>query len=106
MEVEVREVFKGAAQPVKIRIWGDTGALCRPYVTQFPIGTEWVFAVSKENPSKSASDYAISVCGDFWIRTEKDSVTGVLVTPERGETAKSETISLAAFRERFHAIVK
>jgi hypothetical protein len=98
MEVEVREVFKGATQPAKIRIWGDNGMQCRPYVTQFPIGTEWVFAVSKE-AGTPASDYVISVCGDFWVRAEKDTVEGVL-------TAKPETISLAAFRERFRAGVK
>ena len=80
MEVEVLEVLKGNEERKRIRIWGDTGALCRPYVSAFPVGTTWLLAVFPlragtidEQPPSSREgftsppggrEYAISVCGD------------------------------------------
>ena len=76
MTVEVLEVIKGTTAR-QIRIWGDDGAQCRPYVSTFPIGTEWVFAINRQ---QGRPDYAISVCGEFWARVEGDSVRGWLTT--------------------------
>src|SRR5688572_19580500 len=66
MDVEVIEMLKGVSNSRRIRIWGDNGAQCRPYVSRFPIGTEWILAVSPnlEPESAPAGDYAISVCGE------------------------------------------
>jgi len=88
MEVRVIEVLKGTEEGKMIRIWGDTGALCRPYVSHFPVGTKWLFAVQKTTgeqasslwerlfPSVHKSDYAISICGDFWLEVRDGRAVG------------------------------
>lgn len=45
MDVEVCRVLRGKYEAKTIRIVGDFGASCVPYVSRFPIATEWVFAV-------------------------------------------------------------
>jgi hypothetical protein len=82
MDVEVVEVLKGGALPAKtIRIWGDNGALCRPYVSSFPRGTEWVFAIrplrgSRELEAERANDFYIPGCGAYWLRVIDERVRG------------------------------
>jgi hypothetical protein len=93
MEVQVIEVIKGTERRNTIRIWGDNGALCRPYVSLFPIGTTWLFAISAL-PTKTVGEqlktgsekgfisssgnkeYAISVCGEFWLKVRHDEAVG------------------------------
>jgi hypothetical protein len=45
MMIEILEVYKGAPASHTIIVQGDRGVQCRPYVSRFPIGTEWVFAL-------------------------------------------------------------
>jgi hypothetical protein len=104
MEVEVSEALKGDPKGANVRIWGDTGILCRPYVTAFPVGTEWVFAVHS-NPEKAEGGYVISACGEYAVRVQKDSVTGKL-TPTKTDTGRSETMSLKELRTRLRTPVK
>ena len=88
MDVDVRETLKGQPGAATVRIWGDTGLLCRPYVSQFPIGTEWVFAV-RPSVERGESGYAISACGEYAMRVEKDRVSG-----------ESTSMSLSDLRRR------
>ena len=60
MTVEVVRVIKGEARGARMKVWGDPGNLCRPYVTRFPIGTEWLLALDARS--------AISICGVHWQR--------------------------------------
>ena len=60
MTVEVVRVLKGEVRERRMKVWGDPGNLCRPYVSRFPIGTEWVFALDARS--------AISICGVHWLR--------------------------------------
>jgi len=93
MDVQVIEVIKGTEDRKTIRIWGDNGALCRPYVSGFPTGTTWLFAVSalptktvgeqlrfsSEEGFISSSDnkeYAISICGEFWLKVRHEEAIG------------------------------
>jgi len=93
MDVQVIEVIKGTEDRKTIRIWGDNGALCRPYVTHFPIGTTWLLAISAL-PTKTVDEqltsgseegffsssgnkeYAISVCGEFWLKVTHEEAVG------------------------------
>jgi len=93
MDVQVIEVIKGTEDRKTIRIWGDDGALCRPYVSLFPIGTTWLFAISAL-PTKTVGEqlrlsseegfisssgnkeYAISVCGEFWLKVRHEEAVG------------------------------
>ena len=95
MEVEVIEVLKGSARARRIRIWGDDGGQCRPYVSGFKVGTEWIFAVNRLK-----DDYAISVCGEYWARVEGDVVSGRLTTPLPPGEGEPERMSLREVRER------
>jgi hypothetical protein len=101
MEVKVLEVLRGKEDRGTIRIWGDNGALCRPYVESFPIGTRWLFAVSSlpkdmvddQSPSlwsrlfssPSKRDYVISICGDFWLAIRGERAVGRITSPEHSQ---------------------
>lgn len=91
MEVKVIEVIKGTEERRTFRIWGDNGALCRPYVSSFPIGTRWllaIFALPEKTGEQPAAyregfssrpgkrEYAISVCGDFWLEVRGERAVG------------------------------
>ncbi len=108
MDVEVLEVFKGSAKGKRIRIWGDNGAQCRPYIQAFPVQTEWVFAItelSADGPGKG--DYFISVCGEFWARVEGGNVTGRLSSPNPPSVNDTpEKMSLKEFTERLKARIR
>jgi hypothetical protein len=102
MDVEVQEVFQGVASAGRIRIWGDNGAQCRPYVKGFPVQTEWIFAISKlTGEGDSRGDYFINGCGEYWAKVENGNVLGRLSSPvPPGVADKPEKINLREFRER------
>lgn len=98
----VEDVLSGEETRKEIRIWGDTGDLCRPYVSKFPPGTTWVFAVFPVSPKVGRgnawfgwggrkTDYAISGCGEFALAVEGEHVTGYL---KRSRGMQKETMSL------------
>jgi hypothetical protein len=95
MDVRVDEVLRGRLQSKTIRIWGDDGALCRPYVSRFARNTEWIFAIYR-NERESKQDYQISVCGEFWLRVEKDLVSGAV--SDSTEYGQSESVTLTELR--------
>ncbi len=92
MEIKVDEVFKGKNVPAKIRVHGDRGADCRPYLNQFPPNTQWIFALN-EMPS---GEYTISVCGEFWLKIKKNEIKGQIIYDQKHPP---KTISLSTFRE-------
>jgi hypothetical protein len=83
MDVDVAEVWKGRALAGRIRIWGDNGALCRPYVSAFPRGTEWLLAIrplggSREHDSHRSGEFYIPGCGAYWLRVEDSRARGYI----------------------------
>jgi hypothetical protein len=75
MLVEVQDVLKGASPAKRIPIWGDNGMICRRYVSEFPIGTEWVMALSPDQWSQRG-ELAISSCGEYALRVTGNQVQG------------------------------
>jgi hypothetical protein len=76
-DVEIQRVLKGNAALEKIRIFGDNGALCRPYVSKFPLNTTWVFALNFLSTGPNGEpQYAISNCGEFSLRVRAGKVFG------------------------------
>ena len=79
MEVEILEVFKGKEDQTTIKVWGDDGHLCRPYLNIFAVDSLFVIAFHKgENgssghPEETEKDYSISNCGEFWLRAFSSS---------------------------------
>jgi hypothetical protein len=104
MNVQVLEVIGGACNAPTLRVWGDSGALCRPYVNAFPAGTEWTFAVRKLDGGTPA-DYDISVYGPFLCAGGQRRRDWCVVSQEssrRTEQAGADA-TLAEFRARFRA---
>lgn len=80
-----------------IRIWGDDGKECRPPISNFPLASDWLFALKKiaiepENgfnpntPNISfgrKNDYYISMCGAYWLKVHDGFVTGNLINGGR-----------------------
>jgi hypothetical protein len=102
MAVEVKEVYRGATKSGKLTVWGDNGMQCRPYVTQFPIETEWVFALSKDRFSENR-ELAVSGCGAYWLQVKGSNVVGK-VRNDRFN-AKPEAIGLPDFRKLLRAAI-
>ena len=102
MDVEVQEVVKGSMKASRLRIWGDNGAQCRPYVTGFPVQTEWIFAISKLIGEQGRpGDYFINGCGEYWAKVVDGHVIGRLTSPLPPNVSdKPEKIGLKEFRER------
>ena len=92
MDVTVRQVLRGTDPRPVIRIWGDTGALCRPYVRAFPIGTRWIFAVHRSR-NAGEGDYAISGCGEYWLEARGDQAVGRISLPQYGEIIESAPLA-------------
>ena len=92
MDVAVIEVLKGGEDRREIRVWGDSGALCRPYVTAFPRGTRWIFAL-KRLGEPTARDYAISVCGEYWLEARGDQAVGRITVAEHGGIKESAPLA-------------
>ena len=112
MKVSVLEVLRGRESRRTIRIWGDNGAQCSPYVSNFPIGTEWIFAVRKNSSGpdrgyfpryrapedwEKAGDFRISICGEFWLHVAGSNADGIV----RGKLPDGprEEISLRDLRQ-------
>src|SRR5882724_4565572 len=90
MDVAVIEVLKGEEVRRTIRVWGDDGALCRPYVATFLRGTRWIFALQREPGS---GDYMISGCGVFWLAVRGAQAVGLVTATERGAPVESVPVA-------------
>lgn len=105
MDFEVLEVIKGKLNKKTIRVWGDNGALCRPCVTQFPIGTEWILALNGLGSKPGIeSEYAISVCGTYWLKVEEGKVIGNIDNKEVMDS--SQSMPLDEFRAYYSPVDK
>ena len=105
MEFEVLEVISGRADKRVITISGDNGLLCRPYVSAFPIGTQWILALSAADQRfQDKGDYAISICGTYWLRVSNGRVSGNIHSAKSRE--ERQQLSLREFRRRFKAMKK
>lgn len=98
-DLRINKVIKGKEFLETIRLWGDTGKLCRANIYKFPENSEWVLALHKikqdipggfnpNTPSFSygrVGDYEISNCGAYWLKLEHGFVTGNLIKGPRWE---------------------
>jgi len=102
MDVEVLEIIKGNTNQRRVRIWGDNGWLCRPSVTHFPVGTEWILALNGpgSKPGATPGYYAMSICGQFWLKVIDGRVIGNFDNAQDWQA--SQELSLEEFRRSFH----
>ena len=73
MTIEVIHVIKGKYSDKTLKILGDPGHLCRPYVTSegFPIGEHFLFAL----PASEKNPQALSVCGEYYIHKKGNTLS-------------------------------
>jgi len=103
MQVTLVQIYKGKETRKTITVWGDNGALCRPYLSTFPLGQYFVIAFdagsdineTNANRTEKKTDYSISVCGDYWLSADisKQIAKG-------GVTEKRNQISLNDLRKK------
>ena len=113
MEVEILEVFKGAEKRTKIKVWGDVGHLCRPYLNQLSVDSLYVIAFHKgENgyfghKEETENDYSISNCGEYWLKSNSKSETlvgsesTIEISRLRGFYDRTKDLTPADFKEIF-----
>jgi hypothetical protein len=74
MIVEITKKYKGSETRKKIKIWGDNGALCRPYIADFKLNEYYLIAPNllKENHLKSElpTDYDFFSCSTDYLKVD------------------------------------
>ncbi len=74
--------------------------LRRPYVTQFPVGTEWIVGLNGPGSKPGCnSNHAISICGQYWLQIKDGRVIGN-IDNEKDESSSQE-LSIDEFRTRY-----
>ena len=67
MIVEVIKKYKGVENRTRIKIWGDNGAQCRPYIANFKLNNYYLMSPnyienSKGSVNELKTDYELSSC--------------------------------------------
>ncbi len=90
-DLRVMLSLRGQSGSDMIRIWGERGGdLCRPDVSLFPVGGQWLFALQEIsaippggfNPSTPnisygrPGDYTLSKCGAYWLEHRDGLLSG------------------------------
>jgi hypothetical protein len=100
MEVEIIETYKGTESRKRITVWGDNGALCRPYLNNFSEGKYYLIAFSEAGHNdEKKDDYSISVCGCYWLNVDfdKQTATGDIDSPDK---RMDTTLALAQVKNK------
>ncbi len=75
MDVLVLETLKGGILDSGMTIQMGDGMHCRPMINAFPVGTKWILAINGQG-AKQGKGWAISHCGEYWLKVEGDYVVG------------------------------
>ena len=72
MTVEIIKKYKGEESRVTIKIWGDNGAECRPYISNFKIGEYYLIAPYQLGQYKldgeQPTDYSFFICNTDFLK--------------------------------------
>lgn len=74
MTVEIIKKYKGKENRKRIKIFGDNGNLCRPYLSNFNLNDHYLIAPNPLGSSVSP-DYEFFICRTEYLL--KDSVTNI-----------------------------
>jgi len=76
MHVEIIKKYKGSEERKTIKIWGDDGKECRPYIATFKIGDYYLIAPSllgeKSLKNESPTDYDFFSCSTDYLKVGMD----------------------------------
>lgn len=102
MTVEVIEKYIGSEKRKKIKIWGDNGMLCRPYIANFEIGKYYLIAPSKISESSDngvKGDYDLFSCFTDYLTVDFEKQIAY------GEYSKKENqVTLKEFKREIKSI--
>jgi hypothetical protein len=93
IDLRIEDILRGEEHREEIRLWLDSGEMCRPPADQFTAGSRWVMALDEisELPPGSfnpntpnisfgrVEDYSLSKCGGYWLELAENLVSGNLV---------------------------
>jgi hypothetical protein len=104
MKLEITKVYRGTERRKQITVLGDRGWDCLEYVSRFPVGSAWFFALHRapghriDERGQDQHRYAISTCGTYAVRLKGGKVVGRI---ERAMTSRSrpEVLSVERFLE-------
>ena len=96
MDVLVLETLKGGILDSGMTVQMGDGMHCRPTIDSFPAGTKWILAINGQG-AKPGNGFAISHCGEYWLKVEDDHVVGSI----DGDMKQVKKISLKEFKNRF-----
>ena len=96
MDVLVLETLKGGILDTGMTIQMGDGMHCRPTIDAFPVGTKWILAINGQG-AKPGNGWAISHCGEYWLKVEDDLVIGSI----DGDMKQVKKMSLQDFKNRF-----
>ncbi len=93
MKVKIIATYQGKSGTKIIEVWGDNGAQCRPYISNFTVGQYYVIAFSRIGNTPEGN-YYINNCGCYWLKADKKSktVTGDI-------SSNNQTSSTLSFKE-------
>jgi len=102
MTIEVIDPIRGAAKAEKLIVWGENyGSSCRPYVSSFPVNSEWLFVIEPEliprQNELQLRQFTIGPCGGaYWLKVENGYVYGRIFQAD-----KNSEMKLAKLMRRF-----
>ncbi len=71
MRVEIVKNYKGFKNKKSIVIWGDNGALCRPYLSEFKVGQYYLIApsqIDENTESGKKGDFDFFACAVDYLQ--------------------------------------
>ena len=109
MIVEILEIYQGEEERKQLKVWGDNGFLCRPYLSMFPIGSEWVLSLQKGEQiieGAEKEDFSISICGETVLPVKDGQLEGVIfsrnvIKGTDGFKVHTQKLSLSGLKEAF-----
>ena len=96
MDVLVLETLKGGILDSGLTIQMGDGMYCRPTNDVFPPDTKWILAINGLG-AKPGSGWAISHCGEYWLKAEDDYVIGSI----DGDIKQVKKMPMQEFKNRF-----
>ncbi len=96
MDVLVLETLQGGLLDSGMVVQMGDGMHCRPSLGGFPPGSEWLLALNGPG-AKPGDGWALSHCGEYWLRVEKGEVVGCI----DGRMGQVQRMPWGEFRERF-----
>lgn len=96
-DLQIEALLSGQEFQPQVRLWGDTGELCRPAISDFPLDSQWIVALQRINsvpengfnpfkPNISygrQGDYSLSSCGVYWLPVKGGRVSGNILSATR-----------------------